>query len=385
MEQRIRLLTVFFFVGFLAVIGKLFYWQVLNNRDLVALAENQYFTSEIIPASRGEIFSSDNFPLAMNRKSYTLTLDPQSLKVPPSGLFQELRSYIQKESWQISEKDEVMFSNKNLRRLVLATGLDRETKENIEKLKISGLNFEEKEIRFYPEASVSAQLLGFVGKDEKGNPKGYFGLEGYYDNEIAGQSGSRFFEKDALGRPVPLSEESVEPPFSGRSLVLSLDRPLQFLVEKRLKTGIEKYRASSGLVAIMNPKNGKIVAMASFPNYDPARYYLFSPELYRNPVISSSFEPGSIFKVIVMAAGIDSGAITVDDICSFCGGPKKIGEYTIRTWNDKYYPNSSMTDILVHSDNVGMTYVGEKLGVRRLYDYLKRFGFGEITGIDLQG
>lgn len=385
MEQRIKLLILFFFIGFLTVIGKLFYWQVLNNRSLVALAENQYFTSEIIPASRGEIFSSDNFPLVMDRKSYTLTVDPQNLEISPLSLLQELGQYIQKDSWQLSDKDEALFANKNLRRLVLASGLDRETKENIEKLEIAGLNFEEKEIRFYPEASVSAHLLGFVGKDEKGNPKGYFGLEGYYDSEIAGQSGSRLFEKDALGRPVPLSEESLEPSFPGRSLILNLDRPLQFLVEKRLQSGVEKYQASSGLVVIMNPKNGKIVAMASFPNYDPAHYFLFNPELYRNPVISFSFEPGSIFKVIVMAAGIDSGAITADEICSFCGGPKKIGEYTIKTWNDKYYPNLSMTDILVHSDNVGMTYIGEKLGVKRLYDYLKRFGFGEITGIDLQG
>jgi len=182
-----------------------------------------------------------------------------------------------------------------------------------------------------------------------------------------------------------LSEESAEKPIPGRSLVLNLDRPLQFLAEKRLQEGIKKYSASSGLVVIMDPKTGGILSMASFPTYDQSAYYLYDSELYRNPVISSSFEPGSIFKVFVMAAGIDSGKIKVDDICDACGGPKKIGEYTIKTWNEKYYPNSSMTDVIIHSDNVGMVYAGQKLGFEKLYDYLKNFGFGQRTGIDLQG
>ena len=380
MERRIRLLVIFFFACFLAIIGKLFYWQVINREYLLALADNQHNVSLGIPASRGKIFSSDNFPLVLNQKSYTLFVDPQGLKISPDDLVQKIKSIVKKEQFDL-----LAIANKNLRRVVLAKNLDSGVKEELEKLKIEGLDFEEKEKRFYPESSMSAHLLGFVGENEKGDEKGYFGLEGYYNHELEGKSGGRFFEQDALGRPVPLSEESIEKPIPGRSLVLNLDRPLQFLAEKRLQEGIKKYSASSGLVVIMDPKTGGILSMASFPAYDQSAYYLYDSELYRNPVISSSFEPGSIFKVIVMAAGIDSGRIKVDDICDNCGGPKKIGEYTIKTWNEKYYQNSSMTDIIVHSDNVGMVYAGQKLGVEKLCDYLKNFGFGQKTGIDLQG
>ena len=380
MERRIRLLVFFFVACFLAIIGKLFYWQIINREYLLALADNQHNVSLGIPASRGKIFSSDNFPLVLNQKSYILFIDPQELKISPNDLVQKIKSIIKKEQFDLEA-----IANKNLRRLVLAKNLDSGVKEELEKLKIEGLDFEEKEKRFYPESSMSAHLLGFVGEDEKGEGKGYFGLEGYYNNEIEGKHGGRSFEQDALGRPVPLSEESVEKPIPGRSLVLNLDRPLQFLAEKRLQEGIKKYSASSGLVVIMDPKTGGILSMASFPTYDQSAYYLYDSELYRNPVISSSFEPGSIFKVFVMAAGIDSGKIKVDDICDACGGPKKIGEYTIKTWNEKYYPNSSMTDVIIHSDNVGMVYAGQKLGFEKLYDYLKNFGFGQRTGIDLQG
>lgn len=374
------MLIFFFLICFLAIAGKLFYWQVINRKYLFALADNQYQVSLEIPASRGKIFSSDNFPLVLNQKSYVLFADPRELKISPNDLVQEIKSIVKKEEFDLEA-----IANKNLRRLALVKNLDSQAKEEIERLKIEGLDFEEKERRFYPESSMSAQMLGFVGEDEKKGEKGYFGLEGYYDKEIKGKPGSRFFEQDALGRPVPLSEELIERPISGRNLVLNLNRPLQFLVEKHLQEGIKKYSAASGLVVIMDPKSGGILAMASFPNYDPLVYYLFNSELYRNPVISSSFEPGSIFKVIVMAAGIDSKAINVNETCSICNGPKKIGEYTIKTWNEKYFSNSSMTDILVHSDNVGMVYVGQKLGIEKLYDYLKKFGFGRSTGIDLQG
>lgn len=380
MERRIRLLVFFFAICFLAIVGKLFYWQVINREYLLALADNQHLVSLGIPATRGKIFSSDNFPLVLNQKSYTLFIDPQELNVSPDVLVQAIKPIVKKEKFDLSA-----IANKNLRRLALAKNLDNQPKEELEKLEIKGLDLEEKEKRFYPEASMSAHLLGFVGEDEKGEGKGYFGLEGYYNYEIEGKRGGRSFEQDALGRPVPLGEESIEKPIPGRSLLLNLDRPLQFLVEKHLQAGIEKYSASSGLVVIMDPKSGGVLSMASFPTYDQSAYYLYDAELYRNPVISSSFEPGSIFKVIVMAAGIDSGKIKADDICDVCWGPKKIGEYTIKTWNEKYYPNSSVTDIIIHSDNVGMVYIGQKLGFENLYGYLKNFGFGERTGIDLQG
>lgn len=380
MKQRLNLLLLAFVVLFSLVILKLFYWQILDTKRLAALAAAQYQTKREIPASRGKIFSRDNYPLVMNSKAYLLYVNPQKLEISPFELADKLKPFIDVEKIDFSA-----ISDKKYLWYPLAKQISTEAKEGIEKLKIDALGFEESEVRFYPEGSSSAQLLGFVGEDEAGRKKGYFGLEGYYDHEISGKEGAKYYEKDALGRPISLTQVFEEKPIAGRNLVLNLDRSLQFFAEKYLKKGIETTGAVSGSAVIMDPFTGAVLAMASYPSYDPAKYFLYEEDLYRNPVISSSFEPGSIFKVVAMAAGIDSGAVKPTDTCPICGGPRQIYDYSIKTWNEKYYPDSSMTDIIVHSDNVGMTYVSEKMGLNRFYDYLKKFGIGERTGIDLQG
>jgi len=380
MVKRIKLLSFFFIFFFLLIIAKLFFWQVVKSKELTNLSVQQYSTFIDLPAERGKIFTADNFPLVLNQPNFLLYANPQQVKISPIEIVDILKEFNNEKELNISS-----LANKNLQWVPLLKNLNDITKEKIEKKEIAGLGFEEYTKRFYPEASLSAQLLGFVGSDEKGQEIGFFGLEGYFDSELKGKTGRRYFEQDALGRPMPVSLQTEEKSIPGRNLFLNLDRPLQFLVENHLKKGIEKYGASAGSVTIMDPQNGAILAMASFPSYDQANYSIFDSELFRNTVISSSFEPGSIFKVIVMAMGLETKVIKPDDLCPACNGPKKIGDYTIKTWNDKYYPNSSMTDIIVHSDNVGMIYVGEKINASRFYDYLKKFGFGEKTGIDLQG
>jgi cell division protein FtsI/penicillin-binding protein 2 len=134
----------------------------------------------------------------------------------------------------------------------------------------------------------------------------------------------------------------------------------------------------------MNPQSGAIFAMASVPNYDPALWQKYDSNFYKNPVVADTYEPGSTFKIVVVAAAINEGKVKSDTICDKCEGPREIGGFTIKTWNNKYYPQSTMAQILEHSDNVGMVYVAEKLGLGRLYNYLQDFGFGKETKIDLQ-
>lgn len=380
MVKRIKLLSFIFLFFFLLIIAKLFFWQVVKSKELTNLSVQQYSTFIDLSAERGKIFTADNFPLVLNQPNFLLYANPQQVKISSSEINNKLKEFNEEKELNVNNVDD-----KNLLWVPLLKNLSVETKEKIEKMAIAGLGFEEYPKRFYPEASLSAQLLGFVGSDEQGQDIGFFGLEGYFDSELKGKTGRRYFEQDALGRPMPISLQTEKKSIAGRNLFLNLDRPLQFLVENHLKKGLEKYGASAGSVTIMDPQNGAILAMASFPSYDQSNYSIFDTELFRNPVISSSFEPGSIFKVIVMAIGLETKVIKPDDLCPSCNGPKKIGDYTIKTWNDKYYPKSSMTDIIVHSDNVGMIYVGEKINVSNFYDYLKKFGFGEKTGIDLQG
>src|SRR5690606_12396034 len=134
-----------------------------------------------------------------------------------------------------------------------------------------------------------------------------------------------------------------------------------------------------------DPKTGGIMGMTSYPPYQPAYYSQYSTEYFRNPIVTDTFEPGSIFKPIVMAAALDAGLITAETTCDICDGPFKVDKYFIGTWNDQYYPDSSMVDVLRHSDNVGMVFIGNRLGLDRFTSYIDKFGFGDVTGIDVQG
>src|SRR5258706_5425330 len=232
---------------------------------------------------------------------------------------------------------------------------------------------------------MAAQLIGFVGKDEMGLDKGYFGLEGFYDRQLKGRAGQAIEIHDALGRPVLSRLNSSSGEQDGRSLVLYLDRVIQYQTEKKLKEGVEKYGARKGMAIVMDPKTGGILAMASFPSFDERNYTTYADLLYRNPIISDTYEPGSTFKPLIMAGALNSHLVTPQATCPICSGPVTIGDYTIHTWNDKYYPNNSMMDIIRHSDNTGMVYVSKILGLNRMLSYMQKFGIGDTTGIDLQG
>lgn len=231
---------------------------------------------------------------------------------------------------------------------------------------------------------MAAHLIGFVGRDDEGNPKGYFGVEGKYDEQLSGRDGALYAIKDALGNQVQadIREESK---IDGRDIKLTIDRTIQYSASSRLLYGVESYEAEGGAAIIMESKTGKILAMAAYPDFDPNNYYEFNTEGYTNPVISQVYEPGSTFKVLLMAAALDTGVVKPNTKCDICARPVEIGEYTIRTWNNEYNPNSTMRDVIVHSDNTGMVYVGRKLGLDKMLSYLEKFGLGENSGIDLQG
>jgi len=227
--------------------------------------------------------------------------------------------------------------------------------------------------------------LGFVGKNEGGGDQGYFGLEGYYDLVLSGKPGFIRREKDASGVPILEGVNKEIEAVRGVNLLTHIDKTIQLTIEKKLKEGMEKYGSDSGTVIVMDPKNGAILAMSSYPSYDPDNYYEYGDEYFSNPAISDTFEPGSVFKVIVMASGLDAAVIEPETKCDICSGPYRIGKYFIETWDKVYNPESTMTEVIVNSDNVGMSFVSKKLGTDKMYDYLKKFGIGESTGIDLQG
>lgn len=390
MQGRLRAIFFFTLLFFAILISRYFYWQVIRAKDLSLQAQPQHERRSTESAYRGKILSSDGSIIVGQADSWNLYAEPRLIDNASEISYKLAKILVEDESDSLSVKNEEeriksLLSNKEKAWVPLKNRLDSTIMDNINSLNFRGLGFDRDEIRKYPESSASAHMIGFLGKNEQNGNQGYFGLEGYYDKTLSAEKGYRKGETDIRGLPLLFGKTKRIPSFSGADLITYINKGIQLIVEDELKKGIERYGAVSGSIIVMEPKTGGILAMSSFPSFDPQKYWLYSNDLFLNPVISSSFEPGSIFKVVVMASGLDSGEISPETVCDICAGPYRIGKYEIETWNKKYYPDSTMTNVIVHSDNVGMVFVANKLGIKRNIEYLKKFGIGEKTGIDLQG
>jgi cell division protein FtsI/penicillin-binding protein 2 len=376
--MRIWSLFIFFSIFFAAITTRLFYWQIIKGDELRVEAAAQYNLSLTIPAIRGRIAAVDGSPIAMNTAASLVYAEPKNISDP--NIFVKLVSpVLHQDEASIS----AMLTIPGRVWVPLAHKVDADVTDNLTKLHIKGLGFEPDPKRYYPEASMGAHLLGFVGSDQNGLDKGYFGLEGFYDRLLRGRDGSIELQKDVQGSAILVGDAKRIEAEDGRSLNLYVDRTIQMLAERRLYDGIAKYGAKAGTVTIMDPKTGGILAMAGYPGYDPRSFGEYDRNLYSNPVVSSSYEPGSTFKVLVMSGAIQEKAVKADTKMDE-NGPVAVGDYTIRTWNDQYHGPITMTEVIEHSSNVGMVYVERKMGKSAFLNTLHAFGIGQTTGIDLE-
>ncbi len=387
---RIRLVTLLFIIALSFLIIRLFSWQILRGGELSTLARGQHQSGETIPSSRGNILASDGSWLVAKGEAWLVYASLPDIKGEPRRIAEKLAPFLVEENDRTSLLNEIeriisLITKKEVVWAPLKHKVDGEIKRNIEALKMPGIGFEKEEVRVYPEASAAAHLLGFVGKSQDGEDIGYFGLEGYYNLALSGKPGFSSREKDARGIPILLGNSSEISAIKGVDLITYIDKTVQLVLEKKLKEGIEKYGARGGTVIVANPYTGAIIGISSYPSYEPAKYWNYGDEYFKNPAISETFEPGSVFKILVMAAALDAGAVQPETICDICDGPLKVDKYFIETWNQKYRPNSNMVDVIVNSDNVGMAFVAQKLGADKLFTYLDNFGIGKKTDIDLQG
>ncbi|MCA9370158.1 penicillin-binding protein 2, partial [Candidatus Woesebacteria bacterium] len=260
----------------------------------------------------------------------------------------------------------------------------QEIKDTIASESLTGVGFDQYIQRSYKEASMAAQVVGFVGKNKEGDDAGYFGVEGALEKELQGKSETETVATDALGKKIGsvgfLNEEKLR----GRDIVLTIRRDIQYMAETQLKQGMRRYGAKEGEVLIMNPHTGAILGWATYPNYNPQYFYAYPSEYYKNPSLADMYEPGSTFKVLTVAAGIDAGVITPETSCPRCSGPRNLGGYELKTWNEVYTPGITMNQGLAKSDNTAMIYIAELLGSERLLSYLTSFGIGQPIGIDMQ-
>ncbi len=376
---RQRAVFGLFSAAFLLIVFRLFYWQIIKGPSLAEAASEQYYFKLLLPALRGEIQSQDGSPIVSNKKAYLVFAEPQKIK-DTREFSKKVAEILKLDAQEIEDRLRVP----NAVWAPLKNKVDEIEAAQLKSFQYPGLGFEKEGKRYYPESSMAAHIVGFVGKDVSGNDAGYFGLEGYYDQALKGKSGLLVQEKDARGLPIVLGGSKRIPAEDGQNLKLYVDRTIQFIADQYLKKGILKYGAKSGIIAIMDPKTGGLLASATYPTYDPNDYPNADMEMFANPLVSMTYEPGSTFKTIVMAAALNEKAVRPQMIFNE-SEPVKIGEYLIKTWNDQYHGDMTMTEVLEKSSNPGMVYVGKLLGRDKLYKYLTQFGFGTKTGIDVQG
>lgn len=385
MTSRLHHLHFLVLILFGGILVRLFYWQITKSNELKGVALAQYQSVKELPVTRGKIFTADGYPLAINQRVFTVFATPKVLDSSPARLSALLTPILYNSTEATLQAQLVSrLSDKERSWVSLMRGVTKEQKDKISNLDLSGIGFDPAEIRYYPEGSMAAHLLGFVANDEQGMPRGYFGIEGRFDLELKGKGGLLSQETDAVGKPIAIGEFQRIETVAARDLTLTVRRDIQNFLEEKLARGMEMYGARSADAIILEPRTGKILAMAAVPRYDPTRFMDFEPAMYKNPMVADSYEPGSTFKVLTLAAGIEEGVIGPETKCSDCGAPKTIGKYTIRTWNEKYFKDITMTEALAKSDNTAMMFAAKALGREKFVSYIHTFGFGQKTGVDLQ-
>ena len=381
-DWRLKALMVFPFIAFVVVTLKLCDIQVFKGSYYEALAEGQSKIFQDLIPNRGEILVKDkysevSYPLAANHKLYMVYASPKHVKEPAKAAL-ALASILEVEEKELLEK----LDKKDDPYEPLKKELSEEKKQEVEKLELEGIYFQEENYRYYPENSLAAHVIGFVGFADN-ERRGVYGVEGYYEEELAGKKGYLESDRDALGRFISVGQKFVDEAEDGQDIVLTIDRTIQFKVEKLLKEGVEKFGAENGTVIIMEPYSGAIIAMANYPNYNPNEYAKQEDvNIFSNAAIYDLYEPGSAFKPIIMAGALNDGLVgattTIED-----GGSIKVGEYTIYNSDRQGSGTITMTQVLEKSSNVGMVQVAQMMGTDRVYDYIERFGFSGLTGIDL--
>ena len=373
-NTRLRIITLMAILSasMLILVGQLFRWQVLEHRAFLALAEKEHQAEAVIRPHRGAIYDRNGFLLAADTFQYEVSASPTMISDPyatADRLFPLLG---------MSRAETLAALTSDAPWVPLSRGVPQPSGEIILKWDITGIQVEPRARRVYPENTLAAHVVGFVND----NDKGFYGVEGYYDPMLHGVSGLRQGERDPFGYSIPIGPGQYVPPRDGKSLTLTIDRTAQYAVEKELADAVARYQAESGTVVVLDPETGAILAMASWPTYDPNHFAEADSKLYPDPAVSQQYEPGSVFKIITLAAGLDSGAITPDTTI-YDGGVIEVGGRTIYDWDRQPHGTVDMTTVLAKSLNVGASQVAVMLGKERFYTYVRRFGFGRITEVDL--
>lgn len=379
-EIHTRIRYVFLLVALVLIIAiaRVFYIQVFSYEKLSSLAESLWSRELPISADRGEIVDRNGVVLATNITTTSLVVIPNQI-VDKEDAARKLSDILG------SDYDDMLvhLSKKTSIERVHPEGrqLDYETAEKIDALKIDGVYLVKESKRYYPYDTLLSHVLGYVGIDNQG----LSGLELYYDDYLTGENGSIKYFSDGKGHKLELAE-IYEAPTSGITLELTIDIKLQQAIENELDNAVSKYDADSAIAIAMDPDTGEVLAMASRPNFNSNEYQNYSAEVInRNLPIWMTFEPGSTFKIITLASSIEEGLVNIFEDRYTDSGAITVDGATLHCWKHGGHGDQSYLEVVENSCNPGFVNLGLKLGKEKLMDYIKEFGFGKKTGIDLNG
>lgn len=373
LRTRTLIVAGIFAVGFLGLLGRLGYLQVLKHDEYLRLAESQHGKAVALRPKRGPILDRHGQVLAVSSGAETLYALPH--RIDDAGrLARRLAPLLGEPSAEVARR---LDSAKRV--VFVKRRLPPPTAQAVRDLKEPALGFLEESLRLYPNRELAAHVVGFEGAEGKG----LGGIEQAWDAHLAGQEGRALVERDALGREVTGAPVVLKVPHPGQGVMLTLDATLQYIAEKEIDAAWRRTRARAAMAVALDPRTGDVLAIAIRPTFNPNAFSLASDDERRNRAVTDPFEPGSTFKVILAAAALEEGVVRPGDRLYGENGAITIARTTIHDW--KKYGWLTFSEVLQNSSNVGSIKVGLLLGKERYYKHMTGFGFGTPTGLGLPG
>jgi cell division protein FtsI/penicillin-binding protein 2 len=368
---------------FAIIVGRLFELQVMEYRAYTLLATDQHEVQAQLVPKRGSILLKDRFdgtlhPVATDRDTWQVFAIPKQIKNVTSTA-----QAVADATGLVYDDLVRTFSVTTGTYTILSRDVDMEKAQALQAQNLPGIGTINGPARFYPEQGLGGQIFGFVAPDENGKRIGKYGLEGSMNDVLAGEYGSILADTDAKGRRITVGTTDLQEAKDGSDIVLTIDRTIQYEACRDIADAVKVFQADSGNVIITDPNTGAIMAMCSAPDFDPANYgKIDSISVLNNPPTFDQFEPGSIFKAITLASGLDAGKITPETTYED-KGEEKIDTFTIHNSDHAAHGVQTMTEVLEKSLNTGTIFVERLLGKDLFQDYVEKFGLGSKTGVEL--
>lgn len=374
-------LLIALFVGiliFFIIDVRLGYVQFYLGNLLTDLAKSSWSRNVPFAPKRGEIVDRNGVPLATNVSAPTVYVVPRQIE-NPAQTAAKLASVL-----KMTEEQAYRYITQKKSIVTIKEGkqVSHTIAKEVRALNLPGVYIGEDSVRYYPFENYLSQVLGFVGSDNQG----LAGLELYYNKELSGKTGAVKFYANAKGQRMQNMADDYQPPVNGLNLELTIDTKIQTIVERELDIAQAKYHPDDMIAIAMNPNDGEILAMSSRPNFNPSNFRNVPQEVYnRNLPIWSTYEPGSTFKIITLAAALQEGKVNLDKEHFKDPGYVQIGGARLKCWKRGGHGDETFLQVVQNSCNPGFVELGQRLGKDTLFKYIKNFGFGQKTGIDLQG